>query len=238
VQLEKLLYRDAYVACFVEDPAHAAMWGNYADSHKGVCLKFRSHPNSEGAPAIKLGALTFWQGNAIAPPGTYADTLLTLRPVTYTRKLPEIDFFQSLGVVSAPELRHWFADASGRPSELLLHSVGRTDASRRQYWDAFTQFTTTKLMDWKHESEHRAVFSPRDSNFKDPANRKLRYSFEDLEAIIFGMRTSNDDKLAIMRIIEKKCREAGRSAFEFRQAYYSSSSGKMTTQELRLITFA
>lgn len=47
-RLDRLIYSDWYTACFVKEYNNAAMWGNYGDSHKGACLKFRATANAEG----------------------------------------------------------------------------------------------------------------------------------------------------------------------------------------------
>lgn len=62
---------------------------------------------------------------------------------------------------------------------------------------------------------------------KEPETRKFTYKFEDLEAIIFGMRTRIEDKIRIKRIIDAKCKEHNRDNFDFYQASYSPSLGRM-----------
>ena len=61
--LEKLLYPDWHAACFVADPADPSMWGGYADSHRGVCLKFAAEPNSAGVPTLALYRAHAWSGS-------------------------------------------------------------------------------------------------------------------------------------------------------------------------------
>ncbi len=68
-------------------------------------------------------------------------------------------------------------------------------------------------------------------------DRKLKYNFNDLEGIIFGIRTSLDDKLKISKIIEKKCKELGRTDFKFYQAYFSRQRGKIEYSEMSLLKF-
>jgi hypothetical protein len=71
--------------------------------------------------------------------------------------------------------------------------------------------------------------------FPDRTSRKLRYRFEDLEGIIFGIKTPHEAKVEIMRIIGAKCRNAVRSDFEFHQAYYSRQTGRIETALLPLL---
>lgn len=37
-QLRDMIYPKSYVVCFSKKNDNSAMWGNYADCHKGVCL--------------------------------------------------------------------------------------------------------------------------------------------------------------------------------------------------------
>ncbi|TLD87246.1 hypothetical protein [Helicobacter sp. MIT 05-5294] len=40
--LEKLLYPESYVACFMEEATNSSAWGHYRDRHRGICLIFGS----------------------------------------------------------------------------------------------------------------------------------------------------------------------------------------------------
>ncbi|WP_158438285.1 hypothetical protein [Natranaerobius thermophilus] len=73
------------------------------------------------------------------------------------------------------------------------------------------------------------------NSFEEPKYRKLTYNFEDLEAIIFGMRTSIEDKIRIIKIIEDKCKFYGRDDFEFYQASYSSELGEMLINRIHIL---
>jgi hypothetical protein len=69
------------------------------------------------------------------------------------------------------------------------------------------------------------------------SSRKLKYNFGDLQGIVFGIKTSSADKLAILRMIEVKCHAEGRKNFEFYQAYYSHKTGKIENVRLGLLKF-
>lgn len=43
-QLTRLSYPDWYCVCFNTDMSNPALWGNYADGHRGVCLIFKNDP--------------------------------------------------------------------------------------------------------------------------------------------------------------------------------------------------
>lgn len=60
-RIENLTYPAAYVACFMEDCTNAAVWSHYGDSHKGVCLKFRTKDNH----SIDLSGIIGWGSKPI-----------------------------------------------------------------------------------------------------------------------------------------------------------------------------
>ena len=112
--------------------------------------------------------------------------------------------------------------------------VGYSFEQRQTHRDTIT----TKFRDWEHEREYRLVLTSHAASLSELEHRKLKYKFEDLEGIIFGINTPTDVKLKITRIIERKCKEHGRPGFEFGQAWYSSVSGKIETRKLDLLKFA
>ena len=55
--------------------------------------------------------------------------------------------------------------------------------------------------------------------------------------MIFGIKTSEINKIEIMRIIREKCIKENRKDFKFYQAEYSYSTGDICANELRMIKF-
>ena len=45
-----------------------------------------------------------------------------------------------------------------------------------------------------------------------------------MRGLIFGINTTDEDKVKIFEIIQKKCAEYKRKDFEFYQAYYSNTN--------------
>jgi hypothetical protein len=236
-QLEQLLYSDWYTACFVEDPTQAAMWGSYGDGHKGICLKFRAHQDSNGAPAIKLNQIHGMRSGKGGPAPIYGEVGHPFCKVEYKPRFVEIDFFRSLGRLTRPMLRYWFQDSAGNISLLVQDIMSESERWRKRYWEQSTTAITTKLTDWEHEKEFRLTLDGSIMDFTDPSSRKLKYRFEDLQGIIFGIKTPTADKLKIMHIVEEKCRKEGRKEFEFHQAFYSRLKGKMEIANLDLLKF-
>jgi hypothetical protein len=227
--LEQLLYFDWYTACFVADPTQAAMWGNYGDGHRGVCLKFKTSSLASGKPTLALRHIVGLFGAASGISPVYDFRPLELHEVQYRDRYSEIDFFRSLGRLSHPQLAFWFTGANGAISATGLELLQETKDWRHAYWESFDNAITTKLTDWRHEREYRITLHSTTANLSDPGSRKLRYRFNDLEGIIFGMKTSTQDKLSIVRIIQDKCKQEGRKHFEIHQTYYSRRTGRIAT---------
>lgn len=170
-RLNDLIYSNWYTACFVAGHNHAAMWGNYGDSHKGVCLKFRAIDNVSGVPSLKLRRIVGWHA-----PGTsksYAEVPHPFLKVNYVSKFVEVDFFRSIGRMTVPALqKDWYSDDDGNISpcadEIFLNEGGW----RKKYWETFDSTITTKLRDWQHENEYRLVLHPVLGGFDNPIDRK------------------------------------------------------------------
>jgi hypothetical protein len=90
---------------------------------------------------------------------------------------------------------------------------------------------------WKSEHEYRLLRTDAFFNsLKEKNARKIKYQFDDLEGIIFGCRTSDKDKISIMKIIEKKCIENNRASFDFYQANFTIE-GDFEIKKLDMIKF-
>jgi hypothetical protein len=237
-QLEKLLYGNWYTACFVGDPTHAAMWGIYGNGHRGVCLKFKTPTDALGKPSIKLRMIIGGQADTSGSRPIYGDVNLQFYKIEYQNKFAKIDFFRSLGRLPMRELKYWYMDAEGNISRCGKDILTENNAWREKYWNDFITLMTTKLPDWAHENEYRLTLHGLITDFAEPSSRTLKYLFEDLQGIIFGMKTSTADKLDVLRIIESKCRKEGRADFELHQAYYSPRTGKIETTKLDMLKFS
>ena len=102
------------------------------------------------------------------------------------------------------------------------------------YWENFYRDLTIKSRDWQFEEEERLVLYSSLWPELDDCQRTLTYEFESLTGIIFGVNTSEEDKLMVMKVIERKCREIGRTEFKFYQAYYSPADGDIQRREVSI----
>jgi hypothetical protein len=236
--LERLLYFDWYTACFVADPADAAMWSTYADGHRGVCLKFRTSQSPSGGRSLALRCIAGITGSPTGSSPVYGSRSLELHQVQYLDRFSEIDFFRSLGTLTHPQLDFWFTGPDGTASSTGLDLLQEREDWRSTYWDGFHRAVTSKLTDWQHEREYRlTLHSILHNLYSERSMRKLRYSFSDLQAIIFGLKTTTQHKLQIARIIQQKSQQTSRKDFEFYQVVYSHHSGRIATTPWDLLKF-
>jgi hypothetical protein len=236
-RLNDLIYSDWYAACFVANHNQAAMWGNYGDSHKGVCLKFRATTSADGSAFLKLRRIVAWHSGPAGPSTSLGDAPHPFMKIRYVDKLVEVDFFHSIGrVLLGPLRKDWYADENGNVSACADAIFSNEDEWRKRYWQTFELTITSKLKDWEHEGEYRLILPSLLGGFDDPANRKLVYDFSGLAGVIFGINTPMDDRMNIVRIISEKCKAIGRTEFEFSQAYYSAEKGKIETHVLNLLS--
>lgn len=231
---EELLYPEWYVACFMSECSNASVWGNYGNNHSGVCLKFKSSLVSEH-PSISLHRIHGW--NSDGPISGLVPH--EFHKVDYVRKFVDVDFFRSLGRLPIPALnKFWLTNGAGERSicadEILSSS---NEIWRSNYWSKFHHGITTKSRDWDYEKEYRLILSSSLIDFSDRKDRKLKYNFNDLDGIIFGIKTSLEHKLAIMEIIGKKCQTETRKDFNFYQASFSHDKGCITYAPMSLIKF-
>ncbi|MGN4149526.1 DUF2971 domain-containing protein [Burkholderia gladioli] len=234
--LERLLYPDWHVACFVDDPTNSAMWGGYGDSHRGVCLKFKAKVDNQGTRTLDLYRANSWSGGKDGVVAHYAYVPHRFEQVRYTSEFPEVDFFESIATLSLSKLTgFWFAGPDGERSTTAERMLREDDGWRRDYWRKFVASFSTKSEEWAHEKESRLVLHSSLQRFDDKESRKLRYRFSDLAGIAFGMKTTSEDKLCIMRIIEQKCATEGRKDFEFYQARFSDSAKKIELTPLSML---
>lgn len=233
-KIEELLYPEWYVACFMSDCSNASVWGHYGNNHSGVCLKFKSSLANE-RPSITLHGV-----NGLSSRGpTLGPLTHEFHKVNYISNFAEVNFFRSLGRFSAPILnKFWFTNDKGERSvcanEILSSS---NEAWRNSYWSKFHQGMTTKSQDWDYEKEYRLILSGNLIDFSEPKDRKLKYNFNDLDGIIFGIKTSTEHKLEIIEIIGKKCQTENRKDFNFYQAFFSHEKGCIVSFPLGLIKF-
>ena len=229
--LEGSIYPPLYIASFVKECNNAAVWGNYGDRHKGVCLKFKTNGKD---PEQVMQLLTEY-GYSNGP-------IIGMRPhsfkeVEYHNKHIEVDFFRSIWQMSKMELRAlWYSDEKGNISECADHlsDKQKEDEWGEQNWRKMLDSANIKLAEWNYEEEYRLVIHSMFQDYSTKERRKLKYDFNDLEGIVFGIKTEVDDKIRIIELIKAKCKKHNRNDFAFYQAYYCRESSKIENLKLNI----
>ena len=198
----ELTYPPAYVACFMDNCDNSSIWGTYGQSHTGVCLKFKIE--NESTLTLKTRGKT----------DGYRQ--FDLKEMEYSSEPDELDFFRNLGRLPRPQLeKQWYTDENRNISICYDDITLDEEEWRKKYWNGFEGAFLKKLSDWSHESEYRIILSSVLGSYDEPKNRTLEYKFEDLEGIIFGLKTPKNDKIKIIEIVKRKCKEHKRNQFDF-----------------------
>ena len=236
-QLDKLLWPQWYTACFTKNYHNTSSWASYGDSHKGVCLIFEAEAAEATDPrTLELKRVTGWSSGTKDNNSKehWRFVPFSFDDVSYSDKPGEIDFFRNIGVLPVPALmKLWYTDDGGKTSECGSH-VKAEETWRQKHWDDYKRDIVLKTRDWEHEQECRLILHGLLETSLDDHHRSLTYYFNSLKGIIFGIRTSEGDKMKIIDIVQKKCLENNRSDFKFSQAYYSSEHGDIRKHDILL----
>lgn len=207
--VKRLCSEDWFVACFMGSPYNSSIWGTYGENHSAVCLKFK-FPTRNGIPVLPLEderRRTKFQ--------------LDIEKVNYNSRPPKLPFFTSIGCYNERKLTEdWFTGLDGEVSTLAVEILGNHDEWRKKYWEDHKLSITTKLQAWAGEDEFRASLYSMFEVYENDDSRKLRYDFNDLDGIIFGIKTTEENKFKLIEIVNKLCDETGREGFTFYQAYH------------------
>ena len=234
-EIERIVYPDWYTACFMSQYRNSSVWGHYGDRHKGVCLSFKATMTESNHPFIRLNGINGWGSSG----PIYGERNHAFYKIDYNEKHIEIDFFRSIGCLPRPTLiKYWYTGENGSRSACAANILESEEEWRVRYWANFYPGITRKLRDWEYEEEYRLILTSSLVDLNDPARRMLNYEFNDLESITFGIKTSTEDKLKIVKIIESKCRKENRKEFEFYQAHYHWPSGTIERSKMDLLRFA
>ena len=229
-EVERLLWPNWYTVCFMKHYHNSSAWGHYADKHSGACLIFESKQIGESDGF----ELYYGTGNSTRE--------IRLSEIIYKNKPAEVGFFRSIGRLTGMDVMdYWYTDEEGNTSECGSHIPrdGDMDSDemvdwRNRHLSAFYRDITVKTKDWKYEQEYRLILEDGLSEFKEGKSRALRYDFNSLKGIIFGIKTSDDHRLQIIEIIKKKCKKHDRTDFKFYQADYSPETGDIRKFEVQV----
>ena len=228
-KIQELVYPQVYVSCFMSECLDPAIWGYYGSGHTGVALKFKTTIDNN------KDNLFLHESSGHLNPITPGQKKFAFYKINYGNSFQEIDFFTSLGRLPMGKLmKYWYQDSNGKTSK-CYEALTNEEKWRNHYWDKFYNIYCRKLDSWNKENEYRLIMADTLKNRLDKGQRKFRYNFYDLEAIVFGKKTKLKDKIEIISIIKQKCEAIHRTDFKFYQADILPNSGKMVMPELEVL---
>ena len=186
----KILLSEWRVACFTDDFTNPFLWSVYADDHAGVCLVFDRKALRNLRPPEYCGAVEFEE-------------------VSYQLKKPEIEFFANVPSLTVSEYKKLFTDESGVPSPIcpyLPEDRDKIREAKEKQRDFSRSNLLTKQKYWEAEKEVRMFCRldlPEDLN-SDPAKYTVQYPIEALKGVIFGRRTTQEHRQAILDVVLAK----------------------------------
>lgn len=226
-QLERVLFPEWYTACFMTECKDSAVWGHYGNNHTGACLIFESR-ESQGSHTLSFNKIVGVGGKG----DIYNDIDCKLHKIDYIEGVGETDFFTMLGRFPVQKLNSEWYYFDGQKSICAEDMNNNMDAWREKYWNNFYRDITKKTQHWAYENEYRVILSSSLVDYSLAEKRKLKYDFSCLKGIIFGMKTTLENKKKIIEIIKAKCKEFNRKDFSFYQAYYNDKKKCIDHQPL------
>lgn len=209
-QLKEIMYPNGYVVCFSDTPTNSAMWGNYADNHCGVCFAYETE-TLDGREFIHFAAKS-----------------LEVKPIKYSSQFITRNFFDTLRHLKFIRVEDWLTGKGGVKSYKL------DDETAGEYDEDYHEKFYNKLTDWNHEHEYRIFLSDRFYRYGDKFARKLRYNPNALTGIIFGLRTTLDDKLKLIQKLDRLGKTVAN--FDFLQAEFDDETQVISVREKTLLT--
>lgn len=191
-RLREIIYPKSYVTCFSSEYNISSMWGNYADRHKGVCLIYETSSNNH----INLGRLEDEQKKKEQTVNRESAMLLK---VDYGGEVVNRNFFESLGRLTHSQVNVWLTGKNSNRSSCF--HPNDFNKWRNKYWNDLNKICCTKMPSWSYEKEYRIMVN----DFMYEVDGDIcycGYEKSQLDGVIFGLKTSLDDKIRLMEAVK------------------------------------
>ena len=209
-RLKEIMYPNGYIVCFSATATNSAMWGNYAQNHRGVCFIYETE-NFNGRDVINIGTKP-----------------LEVSAIKYAEQMIERNFFDTLRHLNFLNAADWLTGAGDVKSCKLSE-----EETAGEYDEIYREKFYRKTLDWQNEREYRIFLPDKFYRYGDKFSRALRYDLNALRGIIFGLRTTLDDKFELIQKLvrlKKSLRD-----FEFYQAEFDDETQKISVREKFLL---
>ena len=207
-----MMYPPTYLTCFSAKNDDSSMWGNYADCHRGVCIEYETDQNN--VFSTEKGAVLSRH----------------VKPVVYSDERIERNFFETFGRLTIGEMKSWLTGSEGGISHSYRQFIDDEDEWRNEYWEIAEKKALHKMPEWSHEEEYRIAVIDTFMEFRDTKkeDRNVKFDLKTLKGIIFGLRTSEYDKMRIFKTIQ----DSGNfEEVTFYQAEYDDETRKIAIRE-------
>ncbi|MBY0540020.1 MAG: DUF2971 domain-containing protein, partial [Campylobacterales bacterium] len=195
--IEQFTYPKYYIASFLKEPYNSSVWGHYGQGHTGVCLVFETN-DELNIPFLNV------IGGSDGLKDIYSKQVLELQKVKYSGNFEEINFFESLGKIPEPLVKSFYVDENKNKSILFDKVLNNQEEWRKFFWDKYEKNKLTKTKDWEYEKEYRIVLNRLMDYEIEEKDRKLKYDFSCFKGLIFGIKTPENKKDEIIKIIKNK----------------------------------
>lgn len=219
--LIKHFYPYEYIASFSKNYDNQVVWSYYTENQQGICLIYK---NDIHFITDKINNIVFDN---------------KLHKVKYSNKLKKTNFFNDAYIFEYKAyMDFWKLDTKNNMKSIsykkksfsyLYHNIDYSSMFQK-YTKKSIDFLTRKLKNWTYENEYRLILLSYYINLQKQ-DKLMKYDFNSLDGIIFGIRTPITDKLRIIEIIQKLCKQYDRKEFNFYQAY-TDENGKISKEKL------
>lgn len=217
---DSLIHTDWHSLSFAKNCTNPSMWAAYADGHQGAVLMFHANRQTdESWGNLNVEEISGDQGSE----PTFRQFQAPLYNVDYDSPPPQLNFFRFLGRLPMPKLiSAWYSTPQGETSSMVDEILDDEESWRENLQDHFYKMVRTKLGEWKHEEEIRMVLP--DLLDSKGRLRKVTYDLSQLAGVVFGLRTSIEDRFRVMRILTESSQDVDSTPVEFYQMVYDGTS--------------
>lgn len=213
-QMQEILYPKEYVVCFSGNGTNSVMWGNYAESHKGVCLIYQTKTKNEREYISVKSNPTYSNHDR-----EFDFRDCSVKKIEYGNTLPKRNFFCSLGRLTRNQILSWLMP-DRKNASIYLENYD-SEEWRQQYWEDFDKKYHSKMQTWAYEEEYRISISDWIYSYSS-GNRNIQYDPNALVGVIFGIKTSIQSKKKILEALKQSGKDL--NALEIYQAQYNDET--------------